>query len=1081
TVDCDEGKLQDLVAKGPEAFDAWISLIEEIEKTSPDDIGKISLVYESFLSQFPLCYGYWKKYANHKARLSTFDKVVEIYEQAVQSATYCVGLWVDYCSFGMLLFEDPLDIQRLFERGLSFVGKDYLCYQLWDKYIKFEYSQKQWSSLAYIYIQTLRFPTKKLHSYYDSFKKLVSIWEEEIGCQSACITREQSEALANIEIREDSAFQNEEILAVINDLVDPAVGLRRAEALQKYLSAGELLYQKASQMDAKIHCFESHVLGSYFHVKPLDASQLENWHHYLDFVEMQGDFDWTVKLYERCLIACAYYPEFWMRYVEFMETSGGREIANFALVRATQVFLKQQVPAIHFFSARFKEQIGDVFGSRAAFLKNNLELGSAFIDYVVKEANMEKRLGNFGAASDIYEKALEMATEKQNLHTLSILYVQFSRFKYMITGSIDAAREVFMKGIEHAPYSKLLLEGLINFEMMHRGPRETSIIDSIVAKAVSSEAEISQGLTAEDREDISSLFLEFVDLCGTIHDIRKAWDRHKKLFPHLLRPASCKSLVSEDWNLKKSMEGRQNFPVAVPHHVSEEDGSHDSVKHLQQNQKVSLPENPVILSSQAVTDQPQSEEDNNDTQKRIQQVGSPKVLEEEHGKYATNQSPISDDAVLKAAYDPQVPQPMQEHHKREDEVQKEPDMESKVDLRPPSLESLSLEAQDFAPTRSHDHEGPEETSSSDGNRPKNGGVSSMSSPPCIQSDDLAHFHLQKNYGPLHAESNPGSLQEQAYSQPLAPKSSASSHNAGGKWRRMNKTALSTGDANYGFHGYPQLQQPQQWQVSPQQQIQPIEMQSQIVMNQVYPCQPLSEPNSQVQHNGQAQNQYQPSATQVYAGAAGTHIWHAQNVQQQSFASVPQTQQVAQLVTHAQANVYPYPVQSTEQHGHMQNNQAYAHQMWQYYYQQQLYQQQYQQHLQYQQQQPQQSLQQQPQHSLQPQPQHHWLQQQQPQPFLQQLHYQQQPQPFLQQQHYQQQPQPSPQQQQPPPQSQPQPQPEQQQQQQQQQQQHAQITPSQLPAWTNNCYQQVQGATENNIEAPGHGVYPHAQQQPSSNQ
>ena len=47
-----------------------------------------------------------------------------------------------------------------------------------------------------------------------------------------------------------------------------------------------------------------------------------------------------VKLYERCLISCANYPEFWMRYVDFMESKGGKEIANDALVRATNTFLK---------------------------------------------------------------------------------------------------------------------------------------------------------------------------------------------------------------------------------------------------------------------------------------------------------------------------------------------------------------------------------------------------------------------------------------------------------------------------------------------------------------------------------------------------------------------------------------------------------------------------------------------------------------------------------------------------------------------------------------------------------------------
>lgn len=68
----------------------------------------------------------------------------------------------------------------LFERALSLVVKDYLCYHLWDKYIEFESSQKQLVQLATIYISTLKFPTKKLHTYYEryfiSFYDVTLIW-----------------------------------------------------------------------------------------------------------------------------------------------------------------------------------------------------------------------------------------------------------------------------------------------------------------------------------------------------------------------------------------------------------------------------------------------------------------------------------------------------------------------------------------------------------------------------------------------------------------------------------------------------------------------------------------------------------------------------------------------------------------------------------------------------------------------------------------------------------------------------------------------------------------------------------------
>lgn len=102
-----------------------------------------------------------------------------------------------------------------------------------------------------------------------------------------------SEAVSNCEMIEVKAYENQEISSVIEDLLAPSVGLPIAHTLKKYLSAGEYFYQKASDLDSKIKCFENRIRRPYFHIKLLDDVQLENWHRYLDFVEMQGDFDWV--------------------------------------------------------------------------------------------------------------------------------------------------------------------------------------------------------------------------------------------------------------------------------------------------------------------------------------------------------------------------------------------------------------------------------------------------------------------------------------------------------------------------------------------------------------------------------------------------------------------------------------------------------------------------------------------------------------------------------------------------------------------------------------------------------------------
>ena len=77
-----------------------------------NNIKRISQVYDNFLSEFPLCYAYWSKYASHKARLCTLQEVQDIFERASGALAYTVDHWVNYCSFAIKFYEDPADVRR---------------------------------------------------------------------------------------------------------------------------------------------------------------------------------------------------------------------------------------------------------------------------------------------------------------------------------------------------------------------------------------------------------------------------------------------------------------------------------------------------------------------------------------------------------------------------------------------------------------------------------------------------------------------------------------------------------------------------------------------------------------------------------------------------------------------------------------------------------------------------------------------------------------------------------------------------------------------------------------------------------
>ncbi|XP_016466924.1 pre-mRNA-processing factor 39-1 [Nicotiana tabacum] len=554
----EEERLWSIVRTNSLDFNAWTSLIEETEKMSEGNILKIRKVYDAFLAEFPLCYGYWKKYADHETRLGSVDKVVEVYERAVQGVTYSVDMWLHYCVFAISTYGDPDTIRRLFERGLVYVGTDYLSFPLWDKYLEYEYTQQAWSNVAAIYTQILQNPNQQLDRYFEGFKELVA-------------SRPLSELRTPEEAAAAAEAGSEQIEGEVNSSSEPSkpvsASLKDAEELEKYIAIREEMYKKAKEFDSKIIGFETAIRRPYFHVRPLNVAELENWNNYLDFIEGGDDFNKVVKLYERCLIACANYPEFWIRYVSCMETSGSLDLADNALARATQVFVKRQ-PEIHLFAARLREQRGDIPGAQAAYQLVHAEISPGLVEAIIKHANMERRLGNLEDACSVYEQAIAIEKGKEHSLSLPLLLAQYSRFLYLVSGKVEKAREILDQAVENVQLSKPLLEALIHLESIQSLPKRIDLLDSLVDKFIVPSPENPSVASVDEREELSSIFLEFLDLFGDAASIKKADDRHAKLFLRHRTSSDSKKrqaddyLVSEKTKLAKSAVAASNPSVA---------------------------------------------------------------------------------------------------------------------------------------------------------------------------------------------------------------------------------------------------------------------------------------------------------------------------------------------------------------------------------------------------------------------------------------------------------------------------------------------------------------------------------------
>ena len=60
---------------------------------------KVRAAYDAFLAEYPLCYGYWKKYADAELRHGSAEAAAAVYERGVVATPYSADLWGHYAAF----------------------------------------------------------------------------------------------------------------------------------------------------------------------------------------------------------------------------------------------------------------------------------------------------------------------------------------------------------------------------------------------------------------------------------------------------------------------------------------------------------------------------------------------------------------------------------------------------------------------------------------------------------------------------------------------------------------------------------------------------------------------------------------------------------------------------------------------------------------------------------------------------------------------------------------------------------------------------------------------------------------------
>ncbi|KAF4974039.1 hypothetical protein FZEAL_9011 [Fusarium zealandicum] len=507
------------VEADPDNFENWENLIKASEtlegglnrNSSPQALATFRDAYDRFLLKFPLLFGYWKKYADMEfniagpesaemvsvslIRVSTDMSLTsdQVYERGCANITNSVDLWTDYCSFKMETTHDPHLVRELFERGSTSVGLDFLAHPFWDKYIEYEERQEAHDKIYAIHARIIRIPMHQYARYYERFRSL-----------------SHSRPMTEVVSAEDLARFTSEVEAeamAYGGAAKPELEVERD--IRAKVDA--LFYEvfTATQTEvSKRWTYESEIKRPYFHVTALEHPQLVNWRKYLDFEEAEGDLARIVALYERCLVTCAYYDEFWFRYARWMSGQDGKEeeVRNIYL-RAATMFVPVSRPGIRMQWAYFEESTGRVQIALDIHEAILFQLPDC-VEVIVSWANVERRQNGIDAAIQVFKDQIDAPTV--DIYTKAALVAEWAVLLWKAKGSVEEARGVFQKNLQWYADSRLFWDRWFQFELEQPTSPETEAQHGERMKQVFDELRERSRLSAPVKKELTQTYLNYL-------------------------------------------------------------------------------------------------------------------------------------------------------------------------------------------------------------------------------------------------------------------------------------------------------------------------------------------------------------------------------------------------------------------------------------------------------------------------------------------------------------------------------------------------------------------------------------------
>lgn len=466
-------------------FNKWCTVLQAVLS---EPIASIRAEYDEFLSLFPLCYGYWQKYAEaEKKAESPAETVTAVYERSVAAAPYCADMWLNYCKHAVTAQTGgKAAVEAVFDRAIGNVRFNPRAMEIWTALIKFRTDAADLAAVNKAYEAVVKLPVTYADTLLAQYEKFAA--ETPVAFLTTAAERSALESKVPDFSSKLTAQQDDAIKALV-------VAARKAS-------------NKAVAEERKTRGTLERPLASrwFFHVTAVDAAILAGWEKYLDWAEGQEEAK-AINLFERSVIVGALYPKFWHRYANFVRKTKGAEAAAAVMLRASKAVRKGNA-SVGIGLALAYERAGKFDEARAAFASLSSGESGKLVEVVCNSANFERRRGDVAAAAAVYTAAIEAASAAD---VAAHLTGQLARLHSM-HGSAEAARAAFNAGAEKCGASARFWHAFADAEASVAGDDREARVLAVYRRALGlkESADEPAGKSPLDSEGKRTIWTRFV-------------------------------------------------------------------------------------------------------------------------------------------------------------------------------------------------------------------------------------------------------------------------------------------------------------------------------------------------------------------------------------------------------------------------------------------------------------------------------------------------------------------------------------------------------------------------------------------